>query len=106
MSRTKGAAGELEVVHLLQDHGWIAARRTHDGREQAMRGDIANGPEGVHLEVKRVERLNLTAALNQAADDAPAAAIPVVVHRSSRQPWLATLPLDELLPLLRLKEAG
>lgn len=57
--RAKGARGELEVVGLVQAAGWPMARRTHDGREQALRGDIANGPAGVHLEVKRTERASV-----------------------------------------------
>ena len=35
-SRTKGASAEREVVHILRDAGWSNARRTHDGREQAL----------------------------------------------------------------------
>lgn len=102
--RNKGARGELEIVHILHAHGWKNARRTHDGREQKARGDIANGPEGVHLEVKRQEKLNVPKAVAQAAADANPLLIPVVVHRPSRAEWMATLPLDELLPLLKLRE--
>lgn len=105
-SRTKGARGELEIVALLHDHGWTRARRTHDGREQAMRGDIANGPPGVYLEVKRQERLNVPAALDQVERDAPTTDLPILIHRPSRHQWMATLPLDELLPLLALREAA
>jgi Holliday junction resolvase len=67
--RRKGKTGELEVVALLHDHGWPDARRTSDGRGQSARGDITNGPPGVHLEIKRQERLNVPAAVRQAADD-------------------------------------
>ena len=105
-SRNKGARGELEVAELLRAEGWPNARRTSDGREQLARGDIANGPAGVHLEVKRVERLNIAACLRQLDADCPDHDIPVLVHRSSRQPWLATMPLAELLPLLRMREQG
>ncbi len=104
--RRKGATGELEVVALLRDHGWADARRTSDGRGQHARGDITNGPAGVHFEVKRQERLAVPAALRQAEADAAPHDVPVVVHRPSRSPWMATLPLDELLALLRLREAA
>jgi hypothetical protein len=104
--RDKGARGELEVVQLLRDAGWHDAQRTHDGRAQRTRGDIRNGPQGVHIEVKRQERLNVPAALRQAEADAEPLDLPVLVHRSSRQEWLATLPFDELLALLQLREAG
>lgn len=104
--RTKGATAEREVIHLLRDHGWISARRTSDGRGQQTRGDITMGPAGVHIEVKRQERLNVPAALRQAAGDANPHDIPVVVHRPSRMAWMATLPLEDLLTLLQLREAA
>lgn len=104
--RAKGARGERQIVALLREHGWPLARRTHDGRDQAGRGDIAYGPEGCHLEVKLQERLNVPKAVTQAIEDAQPTDIPIVVHRPSRAPWMATLPLDELLPLLALKERG
>lgn len=104
--RRKGANAELEVVGLLREHGWENARRTHDGRDQAGRGDIAHGPEGCHIEVKRQERLNVPRAVAQATSDADGLNIPIVVHRPSRAPWMATLELDELLALLALREFG
>lgn len=102
--RRKGAAAEREVVHILRDAGWRDARRTSDGREQRARGDIANGPQAVHIEVKRQERLNVPKALRQVEADANPLDLPVLVHRPSGQDWCATLPLDELLALLRLRE--
>jgi hypothetical protein len=104
--RSKGARGEREIVDLLREHGWPNARRTHDGRDQAGRGDIAHGPAGCHIEVKRQERLNVPAAVAQATADADPLNVPIVVHRPSRAPWMATLPLDELLSLLALRERG
>lgn len=104
--RVKGATGELEIVHLLRAHGWPQAQRTHDGRIQSMRGDISGGPEAVHIEVKRHERLNVPAALDQIARDANPLDLPLLVHRPSRHAWMATLPLEDLLPLLRLRERG
>ncbi len=104
--RSKGAAGEREAIGVFREHGWPKARRTHDGRDQAGRGDLAHGPVGCHVEIKRQERLNVPKAVAQAVKDAQSTDIPIVVHRPSRAPWMATLPLDELLPLLALKERG
>lgn len=104
--RRKGKTGELEIVRILRAHGWAAAERTSNGREQNSRGDIANGPAGVHLEIKRHERLNIPKAFDQAVADADPLNIPTVVHRPSRHVWMATLPLEELLPLLALRERG
>jgi hypothetical protein len=102
--RAKGAAAEREVIALMRDR-WPSARRTSDGREQHARGDVANGPPGIHIEIKRQERLNVPAALQQAARDANRFDVPVVIHRPSRCGWMATLPLDEVLALLALREA-
>lgn len=106
VERNKGAAAEREIVHILRDAGWKDAERTHDGRAQRTRGDIRNGPAGVHLEVKRQEKLNVPKALRQVEADANPLDLPVLVHRPSRQEWCATLPLDELLALLKLRDAA
>lgn len=104
MSRTKGKTGELEIVHMIQDAGWKQARRTHDGREQALRGDIANGPQTIHFEVKRTEKTQIWSWWEQAEHDHAETDTPVVVFRRSRSPWLAVIEFDELLALLKLRE--
>lgn len=104
--RRKGAEGELEVVHALHRHGWGFAERTSRGDSQADTGDIAHGPAGVHLEVKRQEKLSVPKAFDQCAERTNQLDVPVVIHRPSRHVWMATLPLEDLLPLLALKEFG
>jgi hypothetical protein len=104
--RAKGAVGEREVIQMLKDHGWKDARRTSDGRGQQSRGDVTNGPQGVHIEVKRQERINVPACLRQAQNDAPGQDMPLLVHRPSRMGWMATLPFEDLLALLALRERG
>jgi hypothetical protein len=104
MQRTKGAVAEREIVAILREHGWTHADRTSDGRRQHGRGDITSGPAGVHIEIKRHERLNVPAAVRQAHAEADPLDVPIVVHRPSRCEWMATLPLDELLALLALRE--
>lgn len=104
--RRKGADGELEVVEMVCAHGWHGAHRNFDSGS-AGGGDIARGPAGVVFEVKRHGgRLDLPAAWRQATDPAGEHDLPVVAHRRDRGPWLATVPLDELLALLQLRESG
>lgn len=105
-SRQKGKRRELEVIHVLHRHGWGLAERTSDGRSQGSRGDVRNGPEGCHLEIKGEERLSVPAAFDQIRRDARAEDLPVLIHRPSRHVWMATIELDELLPLLALRERG
>ena len=97
-SQRKGACGERELLAILQGHGIPAHRniqRYVGGRNNP---DISAEFRGrkLHIEVKRRERLNLRAAINQAVSDADGKAFPVVIHRSSRQPWLVTCRLDDL----------
>lgn len=106
MSRTKGAAAEREAINILKAHGWVHAERSSNGRVQFARGDVIGGPAGCHIEIKRAEKLSVPAALDQAMRDAPPTDVPIIVHRPSRHVWMATLPLEELLPLLRLREVG
>lgn len=101
-SKRKGNRAERELLQLLQDYG-IDARRN----DQRYIGGIDNpdisvriGPVSVHVECKRVERLALAAALRQAHRDANGHALPVVVHRRSREPWLVTMELTDLLQII------
>jgi len=103
--RSKGAAGELEVVELLKPYWPSATRNFASGA--AGNGDVAHGPQGVCFEIKRTERLRLRDAWRQAEQAALAPGLlPVVAHRWNRGPWLAITELDELLTLLAFREGA
>lgn len=97
-SRRKGKDGELEVARILKARGLEASRgcQYHGGPDSP---DVVGLP-GFHIEVKRVEAFNLYNALDQADRDKGADEVPVVVHRRSRKPWVAILPLDDFLDLV------
>ena len=63
------------------------------------------GIPGVHIEVKRVERLNLHAAMEQSIRDAKGE-IPIVVHRMSREPWMVTMRFEDFMTMFREYDAG
>lgn len=106
MQRDKGARGENEVCQMLHGAGWPHAHRNF-ASGAAGGSDIARGPQGVCIEVKRTERLRLRETWAQAAEDASKRHdLPVVAHRWNGGPWLAILPLEELLALLALRELG
>ena len=65
-SQRKGAGGERELMGLLRAQGFPIER----GGPLSFGGvpDLTGLP-GVHIECKRVEKLNLCAALRQAAED-------------------------------------
>ena len=66
-------------------------------------GSIADvvGLPGVHIEVKRVERLNLSEAMRQAVRDSQrfGDGLPAVFHRRNREQWQVTMLLDDWLSI-------
>lgn len=104
-SRQKGKAGELEAAQFLREHGFDGAKRGVQYRGGGDSPDLVGLP-GCHVEVKRTERLDLYAALDQAQrDSAGTGRIPVVAHRRNRREWVAILPLAEFLGQKRALDA-
>jgi len=93
MQRTKGAAGERELAWMLRKLGITAQRSARNGVDQAE--DILHNIPGVHIECKRVEKLNISQAMKQATE-AACKKIPTVWHRRSREPWLVTIPAIDI----------
>ena len=97
-SQRKGAGGEQELCGILQQAGY------HVQRGGSMTcGSIADvvGLPGVHIEVKRVERLNLSEAMRQAVRDSQrfGDGLPAVFHRRNREQWQVTMLLDDWLSI-------
>ena len=59
------------------------------------------GLPGIHVEVKRVERLNISEAMAQAVRDSQRFndGLPAVFHRRNREGWLVTLRLADFMKL-------
>jgi len=97
-SRDKGKRGELELAHELEKHGY----NTRRGQQYCGANGDADvvGLPGFHIEVKRVEKLNLENAMEQSISDAKEDEMPVVMHRKNRKPWLVTLELKDFMELL------
>lgn len=66
--------------------------------------DITGLP-GVHIEVKRVERLNVPEAMAQAIRDSERMqdGVPALFHRRNRQSWLVTMRLSDWIELYKMK---
>lgn len=91
-SREKGKRGELELAHILADYGYACRRgQQYCGADGS--ADVI-GLEGIHIECKRVEKLNLSAAMEQSKRDAKPQEIPAVFHRKNQEEWLVTMPLE------------
>lgn len=99
-SRQKGARGEREWRDFLKREGGYHARR---GQQfSGANGDpdvVCEELDGfVHMEVKRVENLNLYRAMEQSIADAEVKGeTPVVAHRKNGKPWLVTMRAEDWL---------
>lgn len=99
-SQRKGAEGERELARMLEAEGYTVQR----GGSLSF-GDLPDlyGLPGIHIEVKRRERLNLSEAMGQAVRDSErfGDGDPAVFHRRNRESWLVTMKLSDWLKLYK-----
>lgn len=102
-SRNKGAKGERELAKVLRQYGYDCRRGV---QYSGANGDAdVVGLPGIHIECKRVERLNIQDAVDQAKRDKQDDEIPAVFHRKNNCEWLVTLTLDDFMKIYREWEA-
>lgn len=101
-SRDKGQRGELELARYLQERGHTGARRGQQFKGGIDAPDVCGLP-GFHIECKRVEERasgSVYGWLEQAERDADGKAVPIVVHRRNRKPWVVILTLEDFLTII------
>lgn len=97
-SKQKGARGERELARKLREYGYDTRRgQQYSGIE----GEDVVGLKGIHIECKRVERLNIYDAIAQAKRDRKAGQKPAVFHRKNNCQWLVTMELEDWIELYR-----
>lgn len=100
--REKGKRGERELANLLKLYGFECRRGQQycgvDGN-----ADVVGLP-GIYIECKRVERLNIEAAMDQAISNAMGRTdkAPSVFHRKNGKKWLVTMRFEDWIKLYRL----
>lgn len=100
-SKKKGSAGERELASLLRGYGFTKVRRTAQFcGNTGEAADLVNLP-GIHIECKRVERLDLYGAMKQAERDAREGEIPAVFHRRNRTSWKVTMNLEDFIEIYK-----
>ena len=99
-SKRKGAVGEREVAHILQEHGYDARRTAQYCGNTGDAADVI-GLDGFHIEVKRCETTKIWDWIHQAERDHKAEEIPLVVFRKSHEEWQVSLSLKSFLELLK-----
>lgn len=99
-SQRKGRDGERELRDVLQGYGYQV-----ECGEPVSFGTVPDlvGLPGIHIECKRVEKLNIPEAMRQAVRDSERFrdGMPVLFHRRNRQPWLVTMRLDDWMKVYR-----
>lgn len=98
-SRNKGKRGELKLSHVLQKYGY----ETRRGQQYSGANGDADvvGLDGIHIECKRVEKLNIDKAMEQAIRDAQDGELPTVFHRKNGKKWLVTMRLNDWMKLYK-----
>lgn len=106
-SRQKGKVGEREFAALLREHGFDARRGQQFSGGADSPDVVSDALPWLHIEVKRVQHLNLTDACAQAEGDCGRGASPgqkkpwIVAHRRNHAPWLITLRAETFFEFLR-----
>ena len=95
-SKRKGSRGEVELAEILRSYGFTDAHRSQQFKGSADSPDVVGLP-GIHCEVKRVEKLNIDNAMDQAIRDCEGKAMPAVFHRRNRKPWKVTMLLEDFM---------
>lgn len=109
-SKNKGARGERELSSILKEYGY----KTRRGQQYCGSNGDADvvGLPGIHIEVKRVEKLNIYNAMDQAkvdsgANDLPYGYdLPTVFHRKDRSEWLVTMRLEDWINVYKEYESS
>ena len=97
-SKRKGARVELILAHKLEEYGYKTKRSVqYNGKDG--QADVIGLPH-IHIECKRVEKLNIYDAIAQAKRDAKNDDKPAVFHRKNRCNWLVTMELDKFMEII------
>lgn len=80
----------------MRDYGYNCRRgQQYNGLE----GEDVVGLDYIHIECKRVQKLNIDEALQQAKRDCKTNQLPAVFHRKNGEKWKVTMELDDWIKL-------
>ena len=100
-AKKKGNAGEREFSKKFNEIFGTELRRGQQYSGTAESADVV-GIEGLHLEIKRTQNINLTKIMEICEFDCEGKALPVIGHRKNFKPWLVTLKLSDLKKFMEL----
>lgn len=99
-SNRKGKAGELEFANLCKEYGFDEARRSQQYSGEGHTADVVGLPE-LHVEVKRVERLNVDNAMDQCHRDKKDDELGIVAHRKNNKDWIISMKFDDWMEIYK-----
>lgn len=101
--RNKGARGEILLRNYLNSFGECVRRGFVFYRES----DLV-GLQGIHIECKFVEALNVRKAMDQAIAEAEKRkdGLPAVFWKKSRKPWLTIMRTEDFMVLYQMARRG
>jgi hypothetical protein len=95
-SLQKGKRAEREwAIWLKHNLACPNARRSQQYQGLGSEGDVVSDIEGLHWEIKAVQRLNLDQAMAQASRDC-LEKIPLVAHKKNRSGWCLTMKASDI----------
>ena len=99
-SNAKGKRGEREFANLCKKYGFGDARRSQQYAGINNDADVVGLP-GLHVEVKRVQALNIDKAIDQTIRDKADDELGIVAHRKNNRPWLVTMEFDDWMEIYK-----
>lgn len=105
-SKAKGAKGERELAKKLKEYGYSEVKRSQQYCGANGDADLVGLPN-IYIECKRVEKLNIYDAIDQAKSDSGknelpfGYRLPTVFHRKNDHEWLVTMCLDDWMQLYK-----
>lgn len=102
-SKDKGARYERYIAKRIREYGYEAERGCqHAGGKDSP--DVKTNMRGLHLELKKVEKLNIWNALAQSKRDAGEDEIPAVVFSRNREDDYVAVSFDDFMRMFRAYE--
>ncbi|MCD8207660.1 MAG: hypothetical protein LUD72_06970 [Bacteroidales bacterium] len=97
-SQRKGRDAEITLAKILQTYGYQV--RPGAPVSYGSTPDLT-GLKDIHIECKRVEKLNVMEAMHQAIRDSErfGDGFPTLFHKRSREPWLVTMRIEDWIML-------
>lgn len=104
-SKAKGARFERTLASKFREYGYSDARRTNQYCGNTGDASDVVGLDGIHIEAKHQERMQLYDWMAQAIRDSEGTGnLPTVFHKKNNAPILVTMELDDWIKLYRAYE--